>query len=163
MEVHSAPGPPRTHIVIAGGRRIAVLEVQPHRGQGHIERADHTRWSLERPPGGGEWWVADQQGRYLATLWRHTLVAEHFALQLLELHLEVVSVGPLWQRRWEVRDPRARTLIEVCQRRLARPVHDVTVRSGDLPRELPLLVAWTVALAAGPPISETRRSRWTAA
>ncbi len=163
MEVHSAPGPPRTHIVVGAGHRIATLEVQAHRDRGHVELADRTRWTLERPPGAGEGWASDASGRHLATLTRHGPVREHFGVRLGDLDLEVVPVGPLWQRRWEVRDPGQRALLEVRQRWLARPVHDVQVRSGDLPPELPLLIAWTVALAVGPRISETRRPRWTAA
>ena len=163
MEVHSAPGPPRTHVVMARGLRVATLEVQAHRDRGHIDLARRTRWTLERPPGGGEWWASDEHGRHLATLARHAPVAERFALRLGDLDLDVVPVGPLWQRRWDVRDQQGRALVEVRQRRLARPVHDVLVRSGDLPPGLSLLVAWTVGLAVAPPISETRRPRWSTA
>ena len=167
MEVHSAPGPPRTSIVMARARRIAVLDVGPGRDTGSITLPDRSRFRIERPPGGGEWWITGPDGREVAVLGRRTLVRERFAVRLdpggpARLDLEVAPVGSPWRRRWDVLDEAGRVLVEVVQRRWARSVHDVHVRTGDLPEPLPLVVAWTLALAVTPPVSETRRPRWTA-
>ena len=147
--------------MFARGRRVAVLEVLADRGAGSVQLADRSGFRLERPPGAGEWWVTDPDGREVGTLARHSPIGERFRMRLDDLDLEVVPVGSLWRRRWEVQDHERRALVEVVQRRWSRPVHDVVVRAGDLPRALPLLVAWTLALATNPPVAVTRRPRWT--
>lgn len=161
MEVHTAPGPPRTSIVLAGGRRLAVLEVGSHRETGTIVLTDGSRYELERPPGTAEWWFHGPGLRATGTLLRSRPLTEHFRIYLDGLDLEVTRVDRGWRRRWDVVDGEHRTLVQVVQRRLARPVHDVQVRSGDLPPALPWVVAWTVALVAAPPVVPTRRPPWT--
>lgn len=162
MEIHSAPGPPRTQVVLDHGRRSATLEVQPDRDRGAILCADRTQLRIERPPGSVEWWVEAPDRGLRAVVRRCQLVGERFDLHLAgpeDLDLEVVPQGSLLRRRWEVRDPAGRALVEVVQRRWCRPVHDLAVRSGDVPRDLPLLVAWTLALVTCPPPPATGRRR----
>jgi hypothetical protein len=177
MQVDSAPGPPRTSIVLARGHRVAVLDVGLGNDTGAIDLADHTRFTLERPPGSSEWWVTDRDGREVATLRRCTLIGERFAIRLEPARsgrsswgradqpeatgFEVVASGRPWRRRWEVRDAEGRGLIEVVQRRCARSVHDLHTRAGDLPAHLPMFVAWLLASVSHAPLSATRRSRWT--
>jgi len=161
VEIHRAPGPPRTNIVISGGRRIAVLEVSGTRDRGAVHHADRTRWSLQRPPGATEWWIVDDAGEPLGTLARTNLVRERFTLEIAGTNVTLVPLSKPWQRRWSVVDAADRELIEVVQRPLSRTVHDLLLRSGDVPAELPLAVAWTVALATSIRISEVRGARWS--
>lgn len=176
MQVDSAPGPPRTSIVLARGHRVAVLDVGLGNDTGAIDLADRTRFTLERPPGSSEWWVTDTDGREVATLRRCTLIGERFAIRLEPVcsgspqgradqvdptGFEVTASGRPWRRRWEVRDEVGRGLIEVVQRRCARSVHDLYPRAGDLPAQLPLFVAWLLASVSHPPLTATRRGRWT--
>lgn len=161
MEVHSAPGPPRTSIVVDRGRRAAVLEVRPDRGAGSIELADRSRFLLERLPHGDVWWVTGPDGREVGSLVRRTPIGERFVVRLPDLDLGVEPVGNVWRRRWDVRDAEARAIVEVVQRPWSRPIHDVDVRAGDVPFELPLLMAWTLALVTTPPVAATRHPRWT--
>jgi len=147
--------------VLARGRRVAVLEVLADVGVGSVQRADRSGYRLERPPGAGEWWVAEPDGREVGTLTRCSALGERFRMSLDGLDVEVVPVGSVWRRRWEVQDHERRALVEVVQRRWSRPVHEVNIRAGDLPRALPLVVAWTLALATSPPPAVTRRPRWT--
>ena len=164
MEVHSAPGPPRTSIVMDRGRRVAVLEVRPDRGAGSIELADRSRYVLERLPCGdraGAWWVTGPDGREVGSLVPRAPIGERFLVRLTDLELEVVPVGSIWRRRWDVVDVERRAIVEVVQRPWSRPVHDVDIRAGDVPFGLSLLVAWTLALATTPPVAATRHPRWT--
>jgi hypothetical protein len=161
VEIHRAPGPPRTNIVISGGRRIAVLEVDGTRERGAVHHADRTRWSLQRPPGASEWWIADDLDQPLGTLARTNLVRERFTLEIAGAEVRIVPVSSPWQRRWSVVDGGDRQIIEVIQRPLSRTVHDLLLRSGDVPAELPLAVAWTVALATSTRISASHRTRWS--
>jgi hypothetical protein len=162
MEIHRAPGPPRTNIVISGGTRLAVLEVGPDRARGAVHHADRRRWTFQRPPAATEWWISDDAGASLGTVARTTLVRERFALEIAGTAAEVVPVSKPWRRRWSVIDGAGREIIEVVQRPYSRTVHDLWLRSGDVPPDLPLVVAWVVALATSDRMPETRRARWTA-
>lgn len=161
MEIHRAPGPPRTNIVISGGHRIAVLEVGPGRARGAVHHADRTRWNFQRPPGATEWWISDDAGEPLGTVARTSLVRERFTVEIRDAAAEVVPVSKPWRRHWSVVDDTEREVIEVVQRPYSRPVHDLLLRSGDVPADLPLAIAWIVALATSDRIAETRRPRWT--
>lgn len=160
MEIHRAPGPPRTNIVISDGRRIAVLEVDGTRERGAVHRADRSRWSLQRPPGASEWWIADDAGVPLGTVARTNLVRERFTLEIAGTVVQVVPLSKPWRRRWSVVDAQGHELIEVLQRPYSRTVHDLWLRSGDVPPELPLVVAWTIALVTTDRVTEARRTRW---
>jgi hypothetical protein len=155
-----------------------VLDVGLGNDSGTIELADRTRFILERPPGSAEWWVSDEDGDDVATVWRCTPLGERFTIRLwpagpdggshragadrLEpTGFQIAASGRPWRRRWDVRDQQGRGVIEVIQRRCARCVHDLHIRSGDLPAPLPLLVAWLLASVSHPPLSATRRERWT--
>jgi hypothetical protein len=161
VEIHRAPGPPRTNIVISDGRRIAVLEVDGSRDRGAVHHADRTRWSLHRPPGASEWWIVDDLGRPLGTLARTNLVRERFTLEIAGAEVGIVPLSSPWKRRWSVVDHADRQIIEVIQRPLSRTVHDLLLRSGDVPAELPLAVAWAVALATSARVSGEGRARWS--
>jgi hypothetical protein len=161
MEIHRAPGPPRTNIVISAGQRIAVLEVDGSRDRGAVHHADRTRWTFQRPPGAGEWWIVDDTGEPLGTVARTNLVRERFTLEIAGAHVTIVPLSKPWQRRWSVLDEGGREVIEVVQRPVSRTVHDLSLRSGDVPAELPLAVAWTVALSTSVRITEARRRRWS--
>lgn len=161
MEIHRAPGPPRTNIVISDGRRIAVLEVDGPRERGAVHHPDRTRWNLHRPPGASEWWIVDDLDQPLGTLARTNLVRERFTLEIAGTEARIVPLSSPWQRRWSVVDDADRQIIEVIQRPLSRTVHDLLLRSGDVPAELPLAVAWTVALATSTRVSASRRTRWS--
>lgn len=160
MEVHRAPGPPRTNIVMAASRRLAVLEVGPGRDSGVVTHAGGERWSLQRPPAASEWWMARDGGQALGAVARTSPLREHFELDIVGLHATIVPVSRLWRRHWSVVDSSGRELVEVRQRPFSRTVHDVMVRSGDVPSELPMTVAWVVALVTSGRIAVTRRSRW---
>ncbi len=160
MEIHRAPGPPRTHVVVVDETRVAVLEVQPDRDVGAIHHADRRRWQVERPPAASEWWVSDPDGRPVATIVRTGLIGERFEVQLDELTAIVTPRGG-WRRRWRVTDAEDRDLLSLTQRPLRRPIHDLVRRSGDVPEPLPWLVAWCLALATTAPPAATRRPRWT--
>jgi hypothetical protein len=56
--------------------------------------------------------------------------------------------------------PADREVLEVVQRPVMRPVHDLVPRSGDLPRELAWVVAWLLAERLSRGQATTRRSRW---
>lgn len=161
VEIHRAPGPPRTTIVLVGGTRIAVLEVGPGRDSGAVHHANRRQWTVQRPPGATEWWVADDDGAPLATVGRRTLVRERFTIGLGEQTLELVPIGTPWRRHWSVVDQADREVMELLQRPLSRTVHDLMARSGDLPPESPLLVAWVLAMATSDRLAEPRRPRWT--
>jgi hypothetical protein len=161
MEIHQAPGPPRMNVIVVAGTRVAELEVCPGRHTGSVRQADGTRWTLEQPPGASEWWVAGEDGEPIATLEHPSLFGERFTVQIAVASYRIVPCGSAWRRRWRVVDDQDRELLDVVQRPLARSVHDLRRRSGDVPQELPMLVAWTLALATSAPMPETRRPRWT--
>jgi hypothetical protein len=161
VEIHRAPGPPRTSIVISEGHRIAVLEVDGSREYGAVHHADRTRWTFQRPPGASEWWVGDDAGIPLGTIARTTLVREHFTVDIAGTTVQVVPLSKPWRRRWSVIDAAEHEVIEVVQRPFSRTVHDLMLRSGDVPAELPLAVAWTVALATSTRVTAASRSRWS--
>jgi len=149
------------NVVVVAGIRVAELEVCPGRRTGSVRQADRTHWTIEQPPGASEWWVADGSGKPVATLERPGLFGERFAIDLDEAAYRVLPRGGGWRRRWSIVDDRGRELLEVLQRPLARSVHDLRRRSGDVPQELPLLAAWALALATSAPMPDTRRPRWT--
>jgi hypothetical protein len=147
--------------VISDGRRIAVLEVDGNRDRGAVHHADRTRWTFQRPPGASEWWIADDHGEPMGTVARTNLLRERFTLEVGDAAVRIVPVSKPWQRRWSVVDAAGREIIEVVQRPLSRTVHDLFLRSGDVQAELPLVVAWTIALTTSVRIPETRRRSWT--
>jgi hypothetical protein len=162
VEIHREPGPPHSHLVVAAGRRLAVLEVHADRGEGEIRRVGAPGWRLERPPGALEWWISDDDGRPVGTLTREGLFAERFLVELEPDAFETRRRGTFWRRRWRVVDRVAgRTVVEVVQRFWSRPVHEVRRRSGDVPEALPWAIAWLVAWTTTDPVATTRRPRWT--
>jgi hypothetical protein len=163
VEIHGAPGPPRTSIVLVGAQRIAVLEVGPGRESGAVHLANRTRWQVRRLPGASEWWLSDDAGDVFGTIVRTTLLRERFTLELGSDRLDVLPTSKPWRRHWSVLDAEGREIMELLQRPLSRTVHDLFTRSGDLPRELPLMVAWVAALATSDPLVQTRRPHSTTA
>jgi hypothetical protein len=149
------------NIAVVGGVRVAKLEVCRGRRAGSVEHADRTRWTFEQPPGVAEWWVSNADGSPLATLRRVGLLGERFLGRLGDADFQVVPRSSVWRRRWSIVDDQRRELLEIVQRPLSRPVHDLYGRSGDIPADLPLLAAWLVGLATSAPMPETRRPRWT--
>ncbi len=161
MEIHRAPGPPRMNVAVVGGVRVAELEVCPGRRTGSIWQADRTTWRLEQPPGSAEWWVNDAAGGPIATLERPAVFGERFWVHLDGCSYRIRPQSNAWRRRWSVLDEQDRELLEIVQRPLSRPVHDLRVRSGDVPRELSLLSAWLLSLVTSAPMPDTRHPRWT--
>ncbi|MFP4148538.1 MAG: hypothetical protein ACLFUG_06885 [Nitriliruptoraceae bacterium] len=160
LEVHREAGPPRLTVIVRDGRHVADVEVAPDHGSGSIRHEDGWSWRIEHPPGSGEWWLADGD-RPVATAARHAPVGERFALELAGGgRFVVVPTGRWWTRRWSVHDDEERVVLEVRQRPLTRPVHDLVLRSGDLPPELPWVVAWVLAERLSRRQATTRRSRW---
>lgn len=149
------------NVAVVGGRRVAELEVCPGRRTGSIRQPDHTIWVLEHPPGSAEWWVSDAAGGPVATLERPAVFGERFRVHLDGCAYRTSPRGSAWRRRWSILDEQDRELLEIVQRPLSRPVHDLYVRSGDVPPELPLLCAWLLSLATSAPMPDTRRPRWT--
>ncbi|MFO7864192.1 MAG: hypothetical protein R6U85_09350, partial [Salinivirgaceae bacterium] len=130
-------------MVVRDGTRIADLEVAGDHSGGVLRHEDGWRWVVEHPPGSGEWWLRDGDGRLVATAARHAPVGERCEVELTEVgRFVVVPTGRWWTRRWSVRDTGERVVLEVVQRPVTRPVHDVVLRSGDLPTELVWVVAW---------------------
>lgn len=160
LEVHREPGPPRLTVVVRDGRRLADVEVAPDHHSGTIRHEEGWTWQIEHPPGSGEWWVRDGD-RSVATAARHAPVGERGVVVLADgSRFAVVPTGRFWTRRWSVRDAGERVLLEVTQRPVTRPVHDLRIRSGDLPRELSWVVVWLLAERLSRGQATTRRSRW---
>lgn len=161
LEVHREPGPPRLTVVVRDGQRVADLEVgADHRG-GSLVHADGWCWQVAHPPGSGEWWLSNGDGAVVATATRHAPVGERFEVELADgTRYLVTPVGRWWTRRWRVRDEGDRAVLEVNQRRVTRPVHDVVQRAGDLPGELVWVVAWLLAERLSRGQARTRRPRW---
>ena len=147
--------------MISEGHRIAVLEVGAGRERGAVHHADRRRWTFQRPPGASEWWIADDAGRPLGTVARINLLRERFSLEIAGTSVEVLPLSKPWRRRWSIVDEAGREVIEVRQRPFSRTVHDLSLRSGDVPAELPLAVAWVVALATSDRVEVSRRPPWT--
>lgn len=161
FELHREPGPPRLTVVVRDGRRVADIEVTAGRTGGRIRHEDGWEWRIEHPPGSEEWWLRDEAERLVATAARHAPVGERCDLALADGdRYTIVPVGRWWTRRWSVRDAADREVLEVVQRRVTRPVHDLAPRSGDLPRELAWVVAWLLAERLSRGQATTRRSRW---
>lgn len=161
IEVHREPGPPRLTVVVRDGARIADLEVSSDHAGGAVRHENGWRWRIEHPPGSGEWWLRDDQGGLVATAARHAPVGERCEVELADGGcFTVVPTGRWWIRRWSVRDEDERVVLEVVQRSVTRPVHDLVLRSGDLPPELAWVVAWLLAERLSRGQATTRRSRW---
>jgi hypothetical protein len=161
LEVHREPGPPRQTVVVRAGHRVADLEVAAGHTGGRLRHEDGWRWRIEHPPGSGEWWVRDELDRLVATAAQHAPIGGRWAVELSDGgRFVVVPTGRWWTRRWSVRDPDQRVVLEVLQRPLTRPVHDLVLRSGDLPPALPWVVAWLLAERLSRGQASTRRSRW---
>jgi hypothetical protein len=161
LEVHREPGPPRLTVVVRDGQRIAELEVAADHSGGRIRHEDGWRWHIEHPPGSGEWWVRDEAGRTIASVARHAPVGERCDVELTDGgRFVVVPDGRWWTRSWSVRDPADRVVLEVVQRPVTRPVHDLHGRSGDLPQVLPWVIAWLLAERLSRGQATTRRTRW---
>jgi len=161
LEVHRESGPPRLTVVVRGGEHVADLEVAADHSGGAVRHADGWRWTVEHPPGSGEWWLRDEHGHLVATAARHAPVGERFEVELDEGgRFAVVPTGRWRTRRWTVRDAAERDVLEVVQRPVTRPIHDLVVRSGDLPPDLAWVVAWLLAERLSRGQATTRRSRW---
>lgn len=162
LEIHREAGPPRLTVVVHDGQRVCDLEVAVDRSGGAIRHVD--RWGLDvsPPPASGEWWLVDDEGRPRATVTRNSPVGERFRLDVAGTCFDVAPVGRWWRRRWAVCDTEERTVVEVVQRAFTRPVHDLHVRSGDLPAELAFVVAWLLAERTSRGLSPTRRPRYGA-
>lgn len=152
LEIHAAPGPPRLQSVVHEGRRLAELEVVVGGSAGAV-RWPGRAWTVQGGTTPGSWHVRDGDTP-VAALWRPVPLAERFHLRLDREQgaaFEVRPTGGLARRRWAVLDERGRCQLEVVQRLLARPVHDLRLRSGDVPTDLAMLVAWLLATVTGPP------------
>ncbi len=160
LEVHREAGPPRLTVVVHDGRRVCDLEVAVDHTGGAIHHAQGWTWQVDHPPASGEWWMVDDDTTPRATITRHRPIGEHFHLEMGDRAFDVTPVGRWWRRRWAVSDRDERTVLEVVQRPLTRPVHDLHVRSGDLPAELAFVVAWLLAARTSRGLSPTRRPRW---
>jgi hypothetical protein len=161
LEVHREPGPPRQTVVVQDAKRVADLEVGAGQTGGRLRHEDGWRWRIEHPPGSGEWWIRDEADRLVATATRAAPIGERRAIELADGgRFVVVPTGRWWTRRWSVRDADDRVVLEVAQRPLTRPVHDLTLRSGDLPPALAWVVAWLLAERLSRGQATTRRSRW---
>lgn len=162
LEIHREAGPPRLTVVVHDGRRVCDLEVAVDGAGGAIRHADGWSVDVTHPPASGEWWLVDDEDRPCATITRNSPVGERFHLELAGTAFDVAPVGRWWRRRWAVCDAEERTVVEVAQRLLARPVHDLHVRSGDLPAELAFVVAWLLAERTSRGLNPTRRPRFGA-
>jgi hypothetical protein len=163
LEIHREAGPPRLTVVVHDGARVCDLEVAVDRSGGEIRHMEGWAFRVDHPPASGEWWLVDDDGRPQATVSRNSPVGERFHLELGGVPFDVASVGRWWRRRWVVYDAEERTVVEVVQRLLVRPVHDLHVRSGDLPPELAFVVAWLLAQRTSRGLTSTRRPRYGAA
>lgn len=162
LEIHGEAGPPRMTMVVHDGRRVCDLEVDDDRTGGAICHIDGWELHVIHPPASAEWWLADGDGDIRASVTRNGPVGERFHVEVAGAAYDVAPVGRWWRRRWAVCDPEERTVIEVVQRLLTRPVHDLRVRSGDLPAELSFVVAWLLAERTGRGVGPTRRPRYGA-
>jgi hypothetical protein len=161
LELHREAGPPRLTVVVRDGTRIADLEVSGDHSGGTLRHEDGWCWRVEHPPGSGEWWLRDDHGQLVATAARHAPVEERCEVELTDAGcFAVVPTGRWWTRRWSVRDVDERVVLEVVQRPVTRPVHDVLLRSGDLPSELVWVVSWLLAERLSRGQATTRRARW---
>jgi hypothetical protein len=162
LEVHREPGPPRLTVVVHNGQRVCDLEVAVGRDGGAIRHVDDWILRVSHPPASGEWWLTDAAGALRATVSRNSPVGERFHIEVAGESFDVAPVARWWRRRWSVCDAEERTVVEARQRLFTRPVHDVWVRSGDLPPELVWVVAWLLAERTTRGLSPTRRPRWEA-
>lgn len=162
LEVHRETGPPRSTVVVHDGQRVCDLEVAVANDGGAIRHADGWGLRVTHPPASGEWWLADDHGVARAIVTRNSPVGERFRIEVAGQIFDVAPVGRWWRRRWAVLDAEERTVIEASQRLLTRPVHDLRVRSGDLPAELIWVVAWLLAERTTTGLASTRRPRWGA-
>lgn len=162
LEIHREAGPPRLTMVVHDGRRVCDLEVSIDGASGAIRHVDGWALRVSHPPASGEWWVTDREDRSCATVTRNSPVGERFRLELADATFDIAPVGRWWRRRWVVCDTEGRTVVEVVQRLFTRPVHDLHLRSGDLPRELAFVVAWLLAARTTRGLRPTRRPRFGA-
>lgn len=162
LEIHREAGPPRLTAIVHQGRRVCDLEVTIDGDGGVIRHADGWVLQVTHPPASGEWWLTDEDGQPRATITRNSPVGERCQVVVAGTVFDLAPVGRWWQRRWVVCDGDGRTVLEVVQRLLARPVHDLHVRSGDLPAELAFVVAWRLAERTTRGLSRTRRPRYGA-
>ena len=160
LEVHREAGPPRLTIVVHGGQRVCELEVATDRGSGVIRHVDRWQLSVAHPPASGEWWLLDADGAARCTVTRTTPFGERFHIQIEGAEFHVVPMGRWWRRRWWVCDAEERTVLEVRQRLFTRPIHDLAIRSGDLPADLCWVVAWLIAERTTRELAATRRPRY---
>ncbi len=160
LEIHREAGPPRLTMVVHGGQRVCDLEVAVDHSGGAIRHVEGWGWRVSHPPASGEWWLVDDDGSPRAIIARNSPVGERFHLELGDSAFDVAPVGRWWRRRWAVCDGEERTVLEVVQRPLTRPIHDLHLRSGDLPAELAFVVAWLLAARTTRGLSPTRRPRW---
>jgi len=160
LEIHREAGPPRLTMVVHDGRRVCDLEVSIDGASGAIRHVDGWVVRVSHPPASGEWWLTDAEDRPCATVTRSSPVGERFRLELGAEAFDVAPVGRWWRRRWVVCDADGRTVVEVVQRLLTRPVHDLHLRSGDLPGELAFVVAWLLAARMTRGLRPTRRPRY---
>jgi hypothetical protein len=163
LEIHREAGPPRLTVVVHDGRRVCDLEVAVDGSGGAIRHVDGWGLQVNHPPASGEWWLVDGDGRPRATINRNRPVGERFHLEVGDAGFDLAPVGRWWRRRWAVCDTEERSVVEVVQRLLTRPVHDLHVRSGDLPPELAFVVAWLLAERTSRGLNPTRRPRYGAA
>ena len=162
LEVHREIGPPRSTVVVHDGQRVCDLDVAVEHDGGAVRHADGWGLQVSHPPASGEWWVVDGGGMPCATVTRNSPVGERFHIDVAGETFDVAPVGRWWRRRWSVFDVDEHTVIEVHQRLLTRPVHDVSVRSGDLPVALVWVVAWLLAERTTRGLATTRHPRWGA-
>ncbi len=148
-------------VVVHAGRRVCDLEVSVAGSSGTIRHLDGWRREVTHPPASGQWWIADERGAERAIASRAGLVGERYVLQVAGSTYHVLpQARRWWRRRWTVRDADDRALLEVVQRLFTRPVHDLIPRAGDLPEDLPWVVAWLLAERLSRGQSDTRRPRW---
>jgi hypothetical protein len=160
LEVNHALGPPRVTAVLLAGQLVCELEVGQGASEGVTRLRDGRKWSVTHPPGSGEWWVLDGEDHVTATITRCGVLGARARISCGEDAFDVVPVGGWSRRRWEVRDRQGHVVLAVTQRVFTRPVHDLRIRVGDLPVELPWLVAWWLAARTSRDLATTRRPRW---
>jgi hypothetical protein len=163
LEIHREAGPPRLTVVVHDGATRLRPRGGRRRSGGAIRHVEGWALQVNHPPASGEWWLVDDDGRPRATVSRNRPVGERFHLEVGGVGFDLASVGRWWRRRWAVCDGEERPVVEVVQRLLTRPVHDLHVRSGDLPSELAFVVAWLLAERTSRGLSPTRRPRYGAA